>query len=362
MRLRLLYIAGFLLITFLGINYIRSDNNGTADSGSPDSVHGKRRARESRETLTALDSHLGGHSKQREALDQLIARWKVELGNYPSGSASGFSDAQQALVIESVEMLGISDELVALIEYINGRAPAIVGQAFSRQLMSSYLSLLRPASAEVCQKLVEMSPDSHLRNTWIFEAARYCDEEQLVAFKGDPKGAQAAIFGHADRTIETDPETTLAAVASELAKGRLTAEAPTVLRDLAKRVPIDSDFAAIESSLPPDSAHVTIQMGRRELLTRWASVDPAAAVNHVMANPERIDPGSISRMMEPFLAKDLSGAIEWLQEFPPGHYLDAALVAGVDAILLKYPNEARELAAKIEDRNLRAKMLEKARD
>lgn len=357
MSWRLLFICSLLLIAFLGINHLRTQSEGSADSGSPSA---EERGSKTGRTLSARNSSMPKPSKG-DQFDQLVSRWTVEFGIYPNGSnASGFSAAQQALAMKTVETLGISDDLVALIQHLEGREPAIVGQAFSRLLRSQYLSLLRPASEEVCQKLVGMSPDSHLRNSWIFEAARFCDEEQLAAFMGDPKGAQAAIFGDGDRTVETDPETALTAVAAEVSKGRLTAEASSILRDLAKRVPTDADFAAIESGLPPYSAHVTIQMGRKELLTRWASVDPAAAVNHVMDNPERIDPGSISKMMEPFLSQDLPGAIEWLQDFPPGPYLDAALVAGVDAISHKYPVEARELAAKIENRELREKMLEKA--
>lgn len=351
MRSRLLFSCAFLLIAFLGINHLLTQSDGSEDSDSPDD---EGRGSEPRKALSTRDSRTPSRSKGDE-FDQLISRWSVELKNYPSGPEA------KALAMESVKTLGISDDLVALIQQVERSQSVTVGQAFARLLRSKYLSLLRPASGEVCQKLVGMNPESNLRNSWIYEAARFCDEEQLAAFMGDPRGAQAAIFGHGDRTVETDPKGSLTTVASELVKGRLTTEASAILKNLAKRVPLDADFAAIENGLPPDSAHVTIRMGRAVLLARWATVDPAGAVNHVMDNPERVDPGSVARMMEPFLAKDLPGAIDWLQEIPPGPHLDAALVSGVDALLIKDPEVARELAAKIENQILREKMLEKAK-
>lgn len=120
------------------------------------------------------------------------------------------------------------------------------------------------------------------------------------------------------------------------------------------------DYEALESMLPtgvrgPDAE--VYRKARRGILVRWATEEPANAVNYIIEHPERVSADLVTDVVRQAIANLNHDGIEWVRDFPEGVYYDRAAVAVVQKLWDSHPEEAREWARSIGDEQLRATQL-----
>gem|GEM_PF-6327589 len=274
-----------------------------------------------------------------------------------------FTAELQALAMESAEALLCSNELLSLLEYLDGNDMAFFAEAIRERVPALFDSDHGPEARKLLAELTHQPADGDLAPTlggWSYRAALSVDdEEEFEAFRtslGNQKCIMTASFGWNVQLAKSDPVEAMTSTLNLLASDEPTYMRNEVLKLLINNIPEETNFAEIESLLPPLNSKMNsreIEKGRSNLLAKWAQFDPAAAANFVIGNPERADPSEIKGITMAVIRNSWESGLEWVEHFPPGPYLDAAARAAVAQIHRSRPEEAQRYAAMIENEELR---------
>ena len=123
------------------------------------------------------------------------------------------------------------------------------------------------------------------------------------------------------------------------------------MKELPVPLPPGTSFEELEALLPLDRQDGLdyTNLARHRLFRKWASADPAAAANYVLANPDRISPKVMGTVVEVVVRDQPAVGVDWVQNLPQGPYFDAAARVAVVHIADGNPKAAQELAALITD-------------
>ena len=296
---------------------------------------------------------------RQSALSELKERWRVLMAK--PGAWSNPTEEQHDLVIESVERLLPSRELVELIGAISAEKgrPAI-GTSFSPEVQL----LLRSDRAEEAMRALVASDEFAYRNSgyyqiWMEFASKGCTEEQAAWMKeaaGDPLSARILAAGQVWQLSRVDPEAAVKTLFEQFDGKEVTTELGNMLQTFSFGA--DTDLEAIERQIPVSTAETDLASRMRgQLMGVWGARDPAGAANFVLANQERFEPSVMGSVVSSFVAKDRKAATNWIQDIPSGPFLDHAIGEAVSRIADSYPAEARQLVEQVTDPKLRKAFL-----
>ena len=293
--------------------------------------------------------------RRERVLKELIIRWKDEIKAFrASGSVN---ENARALAGDSVNLLLCTDQTVTLLDFLVSQQVESLTWLIENQIK---LHLSSGRSAEFRHSLCELKNPVY-REKWAFEAGKSCPSSDFDTFATtlDEAARQNAQFGHNLELINKDPKAAFSATLEALGKNISSGKVDQILVTMVEALPAKSNFEEIEAVLPADSGKTLdrIDRARSELIRRIAESDPIAAVNYVMAHPERINPSAIGPAVESFVSKNPAAGLELIQNLPIGPHFDAAVNIASIYISLDYPTEARELASQISDPKLRAEAL-----
>lgn len=315
--------------------------------------------------------------RQKE-LARLKLQW-MELkpkGNY------GLNE-QKALAKESAELLLCSREAVELLFFL--KENELWGEGPLKHEISRLFD--SPRAAEARQLLTELPETAEItgpgsykqggesyRDEWSMAAGKTCPDDEFETFRAAlncKSCAIEALYGHNQRLMASDPQ---AAFSSSLEAFKSGIPAFTGIGGVTQLFEVKNcpkfDFRKFEEQLPPDGPkdeshgpygdEEAFTLIRRKLFWHWAEIDPAAAANHVMANPDRLVP----RLMEEIVGgysrfKDSKVIIAWVATFPEGPYFDAAAKSAASSA--RGTPEIDELIQKIQDPKMREEAMERAR-
>ena len=299
-----------------------------------------------------------GESRQ-QILSELKERWRVLMAR--PGAWLPPTKEQGKLVIESVERLLPSRELVELMEMISAEKGRGGGPSwFSHEVHL----LLRSERAEEALRALVTSDDSAYRNSgfyqdWMEFASKGCTEEQAAWMReaaGDPFSARILAAGHAWQLSRVDPEAAVKSLFEQFDGKEVTTELGNMLQTFSFGT--DTDLEAIEKQIPVSKAETDLASRMRsQLMGVWGARDPAGAANFVLANQERFEPSVMGSVVSSFVAKDRKAATNWIQDIPSGPFLDHAIGEAVSRIADTYPAEARQLLEQVTDPKLRKAFL-----
>ena len=292
---------------------------------------------------------------RQSVLSELKERWRVLMAK--PGAWSNPTEEQHDLVIESVERLLPSSELVELIEAISAEKgrPAI-GTSFTPEVHL----LLRSERAEEALRALVASNDSEYRNSgyyqnWMEFASKDCTEEQaawMAKAAGDPFSARILAAGQVWQLSRVDSEAAVKSLFERFDGKEVTAELGNMLQSFS--LGEDSDPKQLEKLIPVSKAKDDLASAmRKKLVYSWGIDDPEGATQFVLGNQERFDPGVMRSLASGVSAKGAKATVEWVQDLPPGRYFDAAMDLVISMIGEDYPKEARELVNQITDPALR---------
>lgn len=270
----------------------------------------------------------------------------------------------QALATESAEALLCSNELLRLLEYLDGNDMATFADVIRDRVPVLFDSDLGPEARKLLADLTHRPAYGDTNNMpmlsgWCYRAALSADEEEFEAFRkslGNQMFIMTASFGWNVQLAKSDPAEAMRSTLNLLASREPSYMQGEALQLLISNIPSETNFAEIEALLPPLNSEMStseIEKGRSRLLTKWALADPAAATNFVIGNPERAGPSEIKGIVYAVMEDNPKGGREWVEHFPPGPYLDVAARAVVTQICLSLPEEAQRYAAMIENEELR---------
>ena len=300
-----------------------------------------------------------GRESRQQALRELKERWRVLMAK--PGAWLPPTREQAKLVVESVERLLPSRELVELIEVISaekGRRGVVF--SFSPEVHL----LLRSERAEEALRALVTSDDSAYRNSgfyqdWMEFASKDCTAEQAAWMReaaGDPFSARILAAGHAWQLSRVDPEAAVKSLFEQFDGKEVTTELGNMLQTFSFGT--DTDLEAIEKQIPVSKAETDLASRMRgQLMGVWGARDPAGAANFVLANQERFEPSVMGSVVSSFVAKDRKAATNWIQDIPSGPFLDHAIGEAVSRIADTYPAEARQLLEQVTDPKLRKAFL-----
>ncbi len=300
-----------------------------------------------------------GRESRQQALSELKERWRVLMAK--PGAWSTPTEEQHDLVIESVERLLPSRDLVELIAAISAEkgSPAI-GSSFDPEVHL----LLRSDREEEALRALVGSDDHGYRNSghyqiWMEFASKDCTEEQaawMAEAAGDPFSGRILAAGQVWQLSHVDPEAAVKSLFERFDGKEVTAELGNMLQSFSFGT--DADLEAIEKQIPVSKAETDLASRMRgQLMGLWGARDPAGAANFVLANQERFEPSVMGSVVSSFAAKDPKAATNWIQEIPSGPFLDHAIGEAVSRIAHSYPAEARQLLEQVTDPKLRRAFL-----
>jgi RNA polymerase sigma factor (sigma-70 family) len=322
---------------------------------------------------SASPSERAGRSRNGELpvispkdLASLRQRWDVVGAAHAKDGL--VTDEYRALAKETAEVLLCGEEAIELIRYLEAHgmenAALVLEEGISLHLRSS------PAAAEARRSLVGMSSKANTEAymkliIWSNAAGEGCPVDEFEAFHASLENescAQEALFGRNKTLMQTDPEAAIRSALQASLDPKI--HSITWLENIKLlfwvELPDDLDFAKLEQLLPPDrpGGHDPVALGRRDLIFKWGERDPAAAANHVMAHPHRLDVNLISQVVRAYAYKDAAGAAQWVADFPEGPYYDVAASSAARFTTAAAPLETEKLVLKIEDPKLRVEALE----
>lgn len=370
-------VAAVLVVIIGGLIYQvqRGAGSGDVRSGAASSGVGTPRGNKDRSLVETLARARAEKPPVDRKLE--LARLKGLWMRTKSSNDNANLNRQIELSKESADILMCSEEMLELIAFVEEKK-------FYNTIDSCVEALFSgPRAAEARQLLIELpdpvrvtrersySGGDPYRDEWSLVAGRHCPEEEFDAFREAlrcPQCQTQALYGRNLRLMETDPEAAFTSSLETFLSG-----APSVAgrygvthlfgRDI--KIPENTDFADFESRLPlagekPAEPHDPswtdpVAEIRKRLLWKWGEIDPAAAANHVMAYPERMEPKLIEPIVGSYSSKNPSGVVAWVATFPEGPYFDAAAAAA--AIYARPYPEARELVLRIGDEKIREKAL-----
>lgn len=302
-----------------------------------------------------------GESRQ-QVLSELKERWRILMAK-PSAWERPMEE-QGKLVIESVERLLPSRELVELMKAIEVNAAEIGRRGVVSWFEHEVNLLLRSDRAEEAMRALVASDDFAYRNSghyqiWMEFASKGCTEEQAAWMKeaaGDPLSARILAAGHAWQLSRVDPEAAVKSLFEQFDGKEVTTELGNMLQTFSFGT--DTDLEAIEKQIPVSKAETDLASRMRgQLMGVWGARDPAGAANFVLANQERFEPSVMGSVVSSFVAKDRKAATNWIQDIPSGPFLDHAIGEAVSRIADSYPAEARQLVEQVTDPKLRKAFL-----
>ena len=292
---------------------------------------------------------------RQHALSELKERWRVLMAK--PGAWSAPTKEQGELVIESVERLLASQELVELIGAISVeyREPSIIS-SFSREVHL----LLRSERAEEALRALVASDDFAYRNSgyyqnWMEFASKDCTAEQaawMTEAAGDPVSARILAAGQVCQLSRVDPAAAVKSLFERFDGKEVAFEFGNMLDSFS--LGEDSDPKELEQLIPVSKAKDDLASAmRKKLVFSWGIDDPEGATKFVLGNQERFDPSVMRSLASGVSSKGAKATVEWVQDLPPGRYFDAAMDLVISMIGEDYPTEARELVQQISDPALR---------
>lgn len=293
-----------------------------------------------------------------------LARLKKRWLEVKDQAKNHITPELQALAMESAEALLCSNELLRLLEYLDGNDMVAFANVIRDRVPDLFDSDHGPEARKLLADLThrpayEDEDILPMLGGWCYRAALSVDEEGLEAFRnslGDQRFITTASFGWNVQLAKSDPAEAMRSTLNLLASGESTYLGDDLLPLVINNIPSETNFAEIESLLPPLNSEMNsseIEKGRSRLLTKWAELDPAAVANFVIENPGRADPSEIKGITMAVMRNNWESGLEWVEYFPPGPYLDAAARAAVVKISRSRPEEALRYAAMIKNEELR---------
>lgn len=315
--------------------------------------------------------------RQKE-LEKLKQRW-IEVGN-----GNDKTKEQDALAKESATLLMCSRETLDLLNFLTrnefrygaAKIDTEVAALFDTPSASEARKLLveLPETLEIVGERSYKDGGGAYRDRWSLAAGRTCPEHEFDSFRtalNCKHCALEALYGRNIRLMQSDP---MAAFISSLEAYKSGVPSISgrygITRLFENEIPQDFDWGAAEKCLPVDSApsnalprkpyvqEPAFTEIRRYLLRDWAKVDPAAAANHVISNPDRLAPDLMREIVSGYSYKDCNGIVAWVTTFPEGPYFDSA--AGSAAIYARGTPGIDELIRKIQDPKLREEAVKSA--
>ncbi|MES2657133.1 MAG: sigma-70 family RNA polymerase sigma factor [Verrucomicrobiota bacterium] len=338
-----------------------------------------------RETLGggALTEQLARAKAAKPPVDRAKELERLKLKWLEIGDRNDKISEQETLAKESAELLLCGREMIDLLKFLKDHE--LEGSNFT--LSNSVEWLFKTArAAEARELLVELPETANVlyegapgqggeayRDWWSRAAGKTCPEDEFESFRAAlncKSCATEALYGRNERRLTSDPQAAFTSSLEAYRSGIPTISGRggvTVLFHVKAEQAAKVDFQKWEEQLPPDvqddeprPPHLdedAFTVFRRKLFWNWAEIDPAAAANHVMANPDRLAP----RLMEEIVGgyssyKDRNAIIAWVGTFPEGPYFDAAArsaasyargTPGIDELIQKVQDpKMREEAAK----------------
>lgn len=344
--------------------------SGIKNSSEPEKT---ARPRPSKPNASVITSHQNSHGVKSGPKPGSVMRTarisateleelKRKLAEYDAKLNGWISPEFKAFVESAVNRLLFTPEMLEMIELTRTKDLKLASTAFDLTLKKL---LTDPAATAARRKLIEAVSDPRCATfaaRWCLYAGEGCSKEEfesLAASLSDPVLVSRLEFGRNLTLVQTEP---IAAVTSTLAYLKEPAARDFVfeiLPEIARKLPPNSDFGEIERLLPAGGRKPDRELSyvREMLLAGWGASDPAAAANYVIANPERIPPEMMSSVLAYFARAHPAQALDWVQDFPPGPYFDAAASMVIIQIGENYPDTAKELAALIADPKSRTEAL-----
>ena len=121
-------------------------------------------------------------------------------------------------------------------------------------------------------------------------------------------------------------------------------------------MPPETDFAAIDSSIPDDTQG-NARGVRSSLLRRWASVDPQAALDYVAANPERVATDQMDVVLARWASVHPRRAEDWVQQQTDPGLRSQGAHAMSTILENQSPGRAWDWALEIQDHDLQEERL-----
>lgn len=307
-----------------------------------------------------------GQDLRGQQLAQLKKRW-LGMKDQASGSTiAGDLIARDELSKESARLLLCSPEAIQLIQFLET-------EGIENRVRSKIDELFDSDYAEEARQTLISLPDeasgdgTHYRQEWAGAAGKGCPPEKFDEFcsaLGGVSCVQETLFGHNIALAKTDPIGALTSTVNQISAGAASASMNSSVSNLLKELPPGTDFEQIDKILSaprPENQKYPFVGIRTDFVRAWSNVDPASAVNYLIANADRFPVSDIQIPASQMLEKDLTRGIEWIQTFPDGPHFDAA--AGIAVSLLidrRNPAQAQQLASQIGDPETRKEAIKAA--
>lgn len=357
--------------------HAKSTDDVQSQSSQPPSGRKQRVSRSVVEQLAEVRSDKPLIDRKKE-LERLKARW-LEVGG-----GNDTLPEQRALAKEAAQLLLCSHEMLDLLKFLKlhdmGWSEMVteieVREVFETSRAAEARQLLTelPETAEITGPRSYKQGGESYRDNWSMAAGKTCPDDEFETFRAAlncKSCAIEALYGHNQRLMASDPQAAFSSSLEAFKSGvpSISGEAGVGLLFDVENCP-KFDFQKFEEQLPPDGPRKEsllphesengFTLIRRGLFWKWAKIDPAAAANHVMANPDRLDP----RLMEEVVggysqAKESSHIIAWVATFPEGPYFDAAAKSA--ACYARGAPGIDELVGKIQDPKIREEAMERAK-
>jgi hypothetical protein len=189
-------------------------------------------------------------------------------------------------------------------------------------------------------------------------------------YSREPLLAQELLFGFSEHQASIDPSNIVEVVGDLveiLGVERKTTGSPQALVRVIQYVNGDSDFHAIDKALDSAEAmsqHINLEGARKELVFRWATINPEEAARKVMDGSGKY-PASVMEFVGSVgfgVIEKRAGsnaAIEWIQSIPGGELRNRTIYGAARSCYLDDPAKALRIASLMpsEDREVYFKML-----
>lgn len=313
---------------------------------------------------------------RKKELERLKLKWmEVGGGNDKIREQDNLAKESAALLMCSREMLDLlkfltSHELGYAERKTRSEVEALFGT--SRAAEARQLLVELPETAKISGERSYKEGSETYRDNWSKAAGKTCPEDEFESFSAAlncKSCALEALYGRNERLMASDPQAAFTSSLEAFKSGTPSISGRYGITrlfegELSPRV----DFKKLEEQLPPDGpkdeshgphgiedAFAEI---RRRLFWCWAKVDPAAAANHVLANPDRLAPRLMEEIVGGYSDKDCNAIVAWVAAFPEGPYFDAAATSA--ACYARDTPGIEELIRKIQDPKMREKAMERA--
>ena len=328
-----------------------SDEESTEVSEKVSSTRARREA----------DSNQSHSTRQTNISAKEFTRLKKKLAIYNDQCTGWISPEFESFIEGLLTDLQFTPEMLEILTLVESREYSRTKRGIYKALK---LRLLNPESTAARRSFVAVAGDAKwsqfsMQLCWF--TGEGCSSEELESLQrqsADPVVGRNLKLGHNLRLVATDPVAAIDSTMGYFKNSQTRTGSQTILGKLFQRLPADSDFETIDNLLPAstkknDEAYFRLA----NLLGAWGRADPAAGANYAINDLERFSPELMSYVVAPYARDHTDKAMAWVKEFPPGAHSDVAISAVVDQIADTRFEEARELAARIGDVEMRNKAL-----